>query len=145
MSSKSRSKKQHPYRHNISEFMNATSLHGMGYVAMTGEQPWYFDWFFFLAIGTGVICAVTLLQVQIQDYRKDKVQASFDGNLASNREVFFPSITVCNINRLRQSFLDEFDLNEGLPHIRKEGHTKLSPRHHQPPIIKKKKSQTRFF
>ncbi len=114
-----KSKRSSSYKSTVDEFLDSTTLHGMGYIGMADEKPWYYDWFFFIAIGTGVFCAVTLVLIQIQDYRGDKVQTTFDGSLASIRHVHFPSITVCNINRVRKSFLREFGLNGSLPLIGK--------------------------
>ncbi len=119
MSSPTRDRqRQASFKEPLNSFLNTTSLHGMGWIALSDQRPWYYDWFFFLAISTGLLCAFTLVFIQVQDYRKDKVRTTFDSELATIADVSFPGITVCNINRIRQSFLNEFGLAGYLPLIR---------------------------
>lgn len=117
------------YRAAVGEFFGNTSLHGMAYVGMMEQKkkPWYYDWFYFVAITTGVVCAFTLSLIQIEDYRSSTVQTTFEGTQTSNENVFFPTVTLCNINRIRRSFLREHELLNDLPLIKKFYYGTKSP------------------
>jgi len=107
------------YRATLNEFAESTSLHGVGYLGSIKGKPWCYDWFFFVAISVGLLCTFTLVLIQINDFSGARVSTSFSGAKFDLSSVGFPSLTVCNTNRLRRSFIEEYELEEHLPLLKK--------------------------
>ena len=103
---------------HFSEFSERTSLHGLQYLGDAKTHPLK-KLFWFAVILSSVICAAILIYYNTVVFRSSTVLVSVETMTAPLSEIYFPSVTVCNINQARKSFFNELGISENATMIRK--------------------------
>ena len=99
------------------EFCNHTSLHGWRYLADSKiSHPKNIFWFLILCIS--ISGASFLIYHNTLTFRNATIITTVETMTAPLSEIFFPSITVCNINQARKSFFDEIGIKNNETLIR---------------------------
>ena len=79
--------------------LNSTSLHGWQYIYTSTRTGWKFLWIFMVL--SSVIVAFCFVITQTTEFRKATVVTTVDTTTAPLSDVFFPSVTICNINQVQ--------------------------------------------
>ena len=103
---------------DFSAFCKRTSLHGLQYLGDAGTHPLK-KVFWFVVIILSIISAAILIYYNTVVFRKSTVLVSVETMTAPLSEIYFPSVTVCNINQARKSFFEELGISENATIIRK--------------------------
>ena len=103
---------------DFSAFCKRTSLHGLQYLGDAGTHPLK-KLFWFAVIIISIISAAILIYFNTVVFRKSTVLVSVETMTAPLSEIYFPSVTVCNINQARKSFFEELGISENATMIRK--------------------------
>ena len=103
---------------DFSAFCKRTSLHGLQYLGDAGTHPLK-KVFWFAVIIISIISAAILIYFNTVVFRKSTVLVSVETMTAPLSEIYFPSVTVCNINQARKSFFEELGISENATMIRK--------------------------
>lgn len=103
---------------DFSAFCKRTSLHGLQYLGDAGTHPLK-KIFWFAVIIISIISAAILIYFNTVVFRKSTVLVSVETMTAPLSEIYFPSVTVCNINQARKSFFEELGISENATMIRK--------------------------
>ena len=99
------------------EFCNHTSLHGWRYLADSNmSKPKNIFWFLVLCVS--ITGATVLIYYNTLTFKNATVITTVESMTAPLSEIFFPSITVCNINQARKSFFDELNIRNNETVIR---------------------------
>ena len=102
---------------HFSAFCTRTSLHGLQYLG-DAKTPVMKKVFWFSVILSSVISAAVLIYYNTVVFRKSTVLVSVETMTAPLSDIYFPSVTVCNINQARKSFFDELGISENATMIR---------------------------
>ena len=90
-------------------FCNQTSLHGwqfLGHHDRSSKSPWQvFYWL--VAVTISLTLGITYMICNIKEYNNAVPITSLDNVTIPLSEIHFPSVTVCNINQVRQSYFEE--------------------------------------
>ena len=91
---------------HFNSFCRHTTLHGWQYMA---EQSFtrLQKFFWALILFVSVFCATVLIYNNLQIFKNATVVTTVDTMTAPLDDIFFPSITVCNLNQARRSFFEE--------------------------------------
>ncbi len=93
-------------------YCDNTDLHGWQYFKnLRGKSPVY-RCMWGLVIFSSIVTASVILTYAFLEYVKDAVQTTYDPTLGTVNELYFPTVTLCNINQIRQSFASELDLSD---------------------------------
>ena len=103
---------------HFSAFCKRTSLHGWQYLGET-NTPVLKRIFWFVVIFSSIISATVLIYYNTVVFQSSTVLVSVETMTAPLSEIYFPSVTVCNINQARKSFFDEIGISENATMIRK--------------------------
>ena len=91
-------------------FCNQTSLHGwqfLGQHERSSKSPWQvFYWL--VAVTISLTLGITYMICNIKEYNNAVPITSLDNVTIPLSEIYFPSVAVCNINQVRQSYFEEF-------------------------------------
>ena len=74
-----------------------TSLHGYQYIGRREKRPF---WVFALIIS--YILAIWLIGLNTSDYLDSTTTTNLESSTSSLNNVFYPSVTVCNTNQIRE-------------------------------------------
>ena len=75
----------------------------------TSQNPWRQIWL--LIVCGSIITASYFVYIAAWDFNKTKVVTTIKSTTGSLDQVFFPSVTICNINQVRESFFLDMDLD----------------------------------
>ncbi len=67
--------------------------------------------FWSLVVVASIVAVGYLMVLNVQEYMQASVSFNLETPTLSLDEIFFPSAVVCNMNRLRKSFLKELQLD----------------------------------
>ena len=93
------------------EFCKQTGLHGWQYMSdakILGPK----NIFWFIILVSSAIGATVLIYYNTKTFQTATFLTTVETMTAPLSEVFFPSITICNINQARKSFFDEIGVYE---------------------------------
>ena len=99
------------------EFCNHTSLHGWRYLA-DSKMSKPKNMFWFLILCSSITGATILIYYNTLTFKNATVITAVETMTAPLSEIFFPSITVCNINQARKSFFDDIGIRNNETLIR---------------------------
>jgi len=102
-------------RMTLSEFCERTSLHGWRYI-FGDKSPWKYCWIA-IVIGSNIIAGFFIFYAT-SDFTKSTVVTTIHSTTVPLSEVFFPAVTVCNINQVRKSFFTELGINNNMEIIK---------------------------
>ena len=95
---------------SFERFCQKTSLHGWIYIGdKNASQLQKSFWIFsnFLSI----FLTIFLIYKQTKDFMNATIVTTLDSIDVPLTEIYFPSVVLCNNNQIRQSYLDENDLD----------------------------------
>ena len=95
-----------------------TSIHGWPYLASEAGLIRKGLWLATILVTSGV--ALYFMRQNIVEYQKSDVVTLLNTTTASLTDIYFPTVTVCNINQVSQAFLSSIDID-----IRDENTTKM--------------------
>ena len=101
----------------FNEFCNHTSLHGWRYLA-DSKMSKPKNMFWFLILCASITGATILIYINTVTFKNATIVIAVETMTAPLSEIFFPSITVCNINQARKSFFDELGIRNNETLIR---------------------------
>ena len=80
-------------------FASSTTLHGWRYLA---DRPliWFDSIFWFLVLGIVNVLSLIFVISNTRQYIDANIQTSIESTTTPLREVFFPAVTICNINQV---------------------------------------------
>ena len=91
-------------------FCQNTSLHGWIYVGeKTASKLQKSFWIF--TVFMSILLAIFLAYKQTKDFTNATIVTTLDSIDVPLTEIYFPSVVLCNNNQIRQSYLDENDLD----------------------------------
>nr|XP_040563668.1 uncharacterized protein LOC121113868 [Lepeophtheirus salmonis] len=102
---------------SFEKFCQVTSLHGWKFLsAKQSSKPLRFGWI--LVVLASLAVTIFFLMYSILNFWGSTVQTTQDTSRGSLRNVYFPSVTLCNINQGRSSLFRQYGLgsNESLLH-----------------------------
>ena len=92
-------------------FIELTSLHGYQYLNTTTRSKWHrFYWSF--CIFFSIVCALSFLAEYIITLKNEMPITNEEPKLSSLDSVYFPGVTVCNVNLVRRSYFEELGVYE---------------------------------
>ena len=91
-------------------FCQNTSLHGWIYIGeKTASKLQKSFWIF--TVFMSILLAIFLAYKQTKDFTNATIVTTLDSIDVPLTEIYFPSVVLCNNNQIRQSYLDENDLD----------------------------------
>ena len=90
------------------EYCEQTSLHGWFYTATSDRKIWRLLWLLIVLTSMGV--ASVFVYKASEEFRKATVVTTIHSTTEPLSEVFFPAVTVCNINQVREQSLTLYSL-----------------------------------
>ena len=95
---------------SFERFCQKTSLHGWIYIGdKNASQLQKSFWIF--SIFLSILLAIFLIYKQTKDFMNATIVTTLDSIDVPLTEIYFPSVVLCNNNQIRQSYLDENDLD----------------------------------
>ena len=82
----------------LKEYCEQTSLHGWYYISGSTRKAWKFVWSAIVLTSIGV--ASVFIYKAAQDFTRSTVVTTIHSTTEPLSEVFFPAVTVCNINQV---------------------------------------------
>ena len=83
----------------LRSYCEQTSLHGWYYISVHGgKAAWRIVWSFIVL--TSVVVAAYFIYKAAEDFTKSTVVTTIDSTTEPLSDVFFPAVTVCNINQV---------------------------------------------
>ncbi len=103
---------KHPsrYRKELASFGSLTDLHGWQY--FNGHSGLAHRCAWGLVIFSSAVAACVILTYAFLEYFKDAVETTYDPSLGTASELYFPTVTLCNVNQIRRSFVSELNLSD---------------------------------
>ncbi len=101
------------YHKEFDLYCEFTDLHGWQYFKNLRGKSLVYRCMWGLVIFSSIVTASVILTYAFLEYIKDAVQTTYDPSLGTVDELYFPTVTLCNINQIRQSFVSELGLTEG--------------------------------
>ena len=95
-------------------FCRRTSLHGWQFLGCSNRKALNKTWqkiYWFFAVIVSLIFGVSYMMFHIQEYRNSMPMTILDNVTIPLSDVYFPSIAVCNINQVRQSYFEELGVD----------------------------------
>ncbi|TRY72690.1 hypothetical protein TCAL_05397 [Tigriopus californicus] len=89
-----------------------TSLHGWFYMTSTDRKIWRFLWTMIVLTSIGV--ASVFVYKATEDFSEATVVTTIHSTTVPLSEVYFPAVTVCNINQVRKSFFNDLDIDNNV-------------------------------
>ena len=89
---------------DLKDFCERTSLHGWAFLPYRGFKPLQ-NVFWLSAIITSIACASIIIFGHYIEFKNATVSYQIESPTVPLEQVFFPSITLCNMNKLRKSFI----------------------------------------
>ena len=86
-----------------------TSIHGWPYLASEGGVIRKGLWFATILATSGV--ALYFMKQNIDEYRNSDVVTVLNTTTASLSDIYFPTVTICNVNQVSQAFLASIDID----------------------------------
>ena len=87
----------------LRSYCEQTSLHGWYYISVHGgKAAWRIVWSFIVL--TSVVVAAYFIYKAAEDFTKSTVVTTIHSTTEPLTEVYFPAVTVCNINQVRTYF-----------------------------------------
>ena len=102
----------------FSAFCERTSLHGLQYLG-DEKTSTFKKLFWLIVIILSIISASVLIYYNTVVFNNSTVLVSVETMTAPLSEIYFPSVTVCNINQARKSFFDQLGISDNVTMIRK--------------------------
>ena len=102
----------------FSAFCKRTGLHGWQYLGES-NSPVLKRCFWFVVIFSSIISAAVLIYYNTVVFQTSTVLVSVETMTAPLSQIYFPSVTVCNINQARKSFFEEMGISENATMMRK--------------------------
>lgn len=93
---------------SLREYCQQTSLHGWFYCTTTENRLWKALWSLIVLTSIGV--ASIFIYKATEEFTKATVETTIHSTTVPLTEVFFPAVTVCNINQVRRSGRQQFKL-----------------------------------
>ena len=81
------------------KYCESTSLHGWQYIYHSSQKGWRLLWMFMVL--SSVIIAFCFVFKQTSEFTKATVVTTVDTTTAPLADVYFPAVTICNINQVR--------------------------------------------
>ena len=94
---------------NIETFMNLTSLDGWQYLNISKQSRWK-RIYWTICILVSIICAILVLVQTITELINENVITFQDPKEHSLEEIYFPGLTICNVNQVRRSYFEELGI-----------------------------------
>ena len=92
-------------------FIELTSLHGYQYLNNRNKSKWHrFYWLFCICIS--IIGAISVLFEYFTTLKNEMPITNEDPELQSLDSIYFPGVTVCNVNLVRRSYFEELGVYE---------------------------------
>ena len=91
-------------------FCNQTSLHGWQFLGQhdrSSKAPWQVL-YWLVAVTISLTFGISYMIGNIEEYNNAVPITSLDNVTIPLSEIYFPSVAVCNINQVRQSYFEEF-------------------------------------
>ena len=82
---------------NLKKYCEQTSLHGWNYIAQD-KREWKLVWAF--VVLASVAMASTFIYKAAEDFMNSTVVTTIHSTTVPLSEVYFPAVTVCNINQV---------------------------------------------
>ena len=79
-------------------YCESTSLHGWQYISKSDQSGWKCLWIGMVL--SSVVVAVGFVFKQTSEFTKATVVTTVDTTTAPLSDVYFPSVTICNINQV---------------------------------------------
>ena len=92
-------------------FTELTSLHGYQYLNNTSQSKWHCLYWSFCIL-CSIIGAIFVLFESFDDLENEMPITFQDPELHTLESIYFPGLTVCNVNRVRRSFFEELGIYE---------------------------------
>ena len=90
----------------LNAFIGLTSLHGWQYLKNTYHSKWkLFYWASVLLFSN--FCAIWVLVKSIGELNDETVITFEDPVQHPLSEIYFPALTLCNVNQVRRSYFEE--------------------------------------
>ena len=83
------------------EYCEQTSLHGWYYISGSTRRAWKVIWLAIVMTSIGV--AAVFIFKAAEDFTKSTVVTTIQSTSEALSQVYFPAVTVCNINQVRFS------------------------------------------
>ncbi len=109
------------------EFCSKTTLHGWAYLSEHPLNSW--QGVFWLAVIIPIYAlAVLLVVTNTEQFLNADIKTSSGTKTSYLGEVFFPSLTVCNINQMESSFMEMLGISDNYTQMnaRREGKDRLA-------------------
>ncbi|CAB4068103.1 ASICN [Lepeophtheirus salmonis] len=90
------------------EYCEQTSLHGWFYIG-SDKSIWRIIWLLIVAASIGI--ASIFIYEAVEDFTKSTVVTTIYSTTVPLSEVYFPAVTICNINQVRKSFFNDLNIN----------------------------------
>ena len=95
---------------SFERFCQKTSLHGWIYIGDKNVSKLQKSFWIF-SIFLSILLAIFLIYKQTKDFMNATIVTTLDSIDVPLTEIYFPSVVLCNNNQIRQSYLDENDLD----------------------------------
>ena len=95
---------------SFERFCRNTSLHGWIYIGEKKASKLQKSFWIF-TIFMSILLAIFLAYKQTKDFMNATIATTLDSIDVPLTEIYFPSVVLCNNNQIRQSYLDENDLD----------------------------------
>lgn len=97
---------------SLKEYCEQTSLHGWFYMTSTDRKIWRLLWTMIVLTSIGV--ASVFVYKATEDFYEATVVTTIHSTTVPLSEVYFPAVTVCNINQVRKSFFNDLDIDNNV-------------------------------
>ena len=95
-------------------FCRRTSLHGWQFLGGLNGKGLKETWqkiYWLFAVMLSLIFGISYMMFHIQEYRDSMPITSLDNVTIPLADIYFPSVAVCNINQVRQSYFEELGVD----------------------------------
>ena len=96
-------------------YCEQTSLHGWQYFVDSVHKYWRIHWVFIVLLSIAV--AIFFVVTASLEFQQATIITTIDSLNVPLSEVFFPAVTLCNINQIRRSFFHALDIDKNSPII----------------------------
>lgn len=95
-------------------FCDETTLHGWRYIGLQNSFCHCHVFIWFVVVGAMSGLGIGFVISNTEEYINSGLQTNIETTTASLQDVYFPAITVCNINQVEASFLRQIDIGRNL-------------------------------
>ncbi len=86
------------------QFCESTSLHGFKFYSVSNFSPGHV-FFWTVVITTSIVSSAYIMKTHVEEFFGETVSYNLESPTVPLDDVFFPSVTICNMNALRKSFI----------------------------------------